>query len=196
MIMSKGSAVDNVKSPKRISDQVNDLSGSEQKKSKTSIDGCSPSRSSVRDTQSALVGIILEHDGKRVFVSYEDAAPKGGDQIIPECHRWEELGQHSRRCLCNGKGPRFTLDASYEIKCTSSKTSWLYSKQGSKERSNSCLRALAFMHRGVKSYHCKWDLHAGDMMLMLSGLSLRSAGQIKVRLRSRKLYCNQSMSTF
>ncbi|EKX32552.1 hypothetical protein GUITHDRAFT_121262 [Guillardia theta CCMP2712] len=82
------------------------------------------------------------------------------------------LACHTRRCLCHGKGPDPSTrrEAQAFIK-------------GSGDlvpiRVASALRGIGFLHRGVKNYHSKWDTYAGDTMLLLAGVALRSQGPIK-----------------
>ena len=101
----------------------------------------------------------------------------------PRGQQWEHLGKHSSRCLCHGIGPKSS--DSYDIEATIAKGASINGKQGARERVASCLRALAFLHRGIKNYHPKWDTYAGDVMLLLAGVSLRSTGQIKVEAERR-----------
>uniref|UniRef100_A0A7S0EBI6 F5/8 type C domain-containing protein n=1 Tax=Hanusia phi TaxID=3032 RepID=A0A7S0EBI6_9CRYP len=88
------------------------------------------------------------------------------------------LACHTRRCLCHGKGPDPSTrrEAQAFIK-------------GSADlvpiRIAAALRGIGFLHRGVKSYHSKWDTYAGDTMLLLAGVALRSQGQTRREAEKR-----------
>ena len=52
-----------------------------------------------------------------------------------------------------------------------------------REDSASCLRALAFVNRAIKTNHSQWDSVVGEVMLMLSSLADSGSGQLKIDAR-------------
>lgn len=41
------------------------------------------------------------------------------------------------------------------------------------------MRGLAFLHKGVRHQHDSWDVHVGDVMLLIASIALRSVGKVK-----------------
>lgn len=78
---------------------------------------------------------------------------------------------HSKRCVCNGQPKN---DPGIPMRCVPATGG-----EALKRRIGACVRGVAFVHRGVRMYHSYWDTYAGDTMLLLAGISLRSQGQVK-----------------